>query len=285
MNILITGNLSSLATTFAKEFAKQKHRVVLVSPDADKLNPKPKNTILYSIDPARDIFRDAMSAYRFDIVVFISTREEQLNERVDPDTGRQLDALQNTLELSRHGNLRRFFYISSTEIYGNCGNKSEDTEPEPASLNGHILVTGEQYCRYYQHEFGLNVTILRLPYVYGPEEKKGLLYRLVEGCKNHNTVLIPGNPGRPCNFLHENDIADFMNRVIEDEYAPTSPVINLSSSITVTNEQISRILGKYFPDASFQFEEATKVFTSPAIVATAKNVFDWVDLHDLNTEL
>src|ERR1044072_242956 len=118
MNILITGNLASLATTFAKEFAKRKHRVVLSAEGADGLGIKSENMIVHSIDPAQDIFRDAMSAYGFDVVVFISTREEQIYEQDDFNAGHQLDGLRNTLELSRHENLKHFFYISSTEVCG-----------------------------------------------------------------------------------------------------------------------------------------------------------------------
>ncbi|HSL46950.1 MAG TPA: NAD-dependent epimerase/dehydratase family protein [Anaerolineales bacterium] len=285
MNILITGNLSLLARAFANEFMKQRHRVVLAADHADLLDIKSKGTIVHSIDPARDIFREAMSSYGFDSVVFMATREEQLDEQSGLNTGHQLDGLRNTLELCRHGNLKHFFYISSTEVYGNMENGLENAEPAPASINGHILVTGEQYCRHYQYEHGLNVTIVRLPYVYGSEEKAGFLYRLIQDCRGQKAVLLPGDADRPCNFLHAGDVTEFLKRAIDEEYSPTAQVINLSSSVTVTNLQISQILHKYFPKTSFSFDDSKRAFTRPAVTATAKNVFDWIDLHDLHTEI
>lgn len=285
MNILITGSLSSLAKTFAQELIKQKHRVVLVSDDVDKLGFKSNNTIVHSINPAQDIFRDAMSSYGFDIVIFISTREEQLYEQAETNTGQQLDGLRNTLELGKHGNLKHFFYISSTEVYGEIADRSETTEPVPASINGQTLFTGEQYCKFYQSEYSLPVTILRIPYVYGFEEKTGLLYRAIRDCKNQNAIQLPGSTDTACSFLHVHDIADFLKRVIDEEYSSRTLVVNLSASTTITNLKFSEILAQHFPSTRFSFDEERRVFTGSATVSSAKIVFDWVDLHELSTEL
>ena len=164
MNILITGNLASLATTFVREFAKRKHHVTLSADGADQLGIQADNTMVHSIDPARDIFRDAMSSYGFDVVVFISTREEQLSEQDDFNAGHQLDGLRNTLELARHENLKHFFYISSTEVYGDTDDLSEQAALQPLSANGHTLLAGEHY-RIYHNKFGVNTTVVRLTHI------------------------------------------------------------------------------------------------------------------------
>ena len=97
MNILITGNLSSLATTLVKELVSRKNRVVLAVDDADKLGIKFNGAIVHPINPAGNVFQDAMSSYRFYLVVFISTREEQLYEQEDTNSSSKLDILRNTL--------------------------------------------------------------------------------------------------------------------------------------------------------------------------------------------
>jgi len=182
MNILITGNLSSLATTLVKELSKQKHRFVLVSNNADQLGFKTEGMIVHSIDPAGDIFRDAMSSYGFDVVIFISTREEQLLKENNFNTGHQLDGLWNTLELCKQEKPKYFFYVSSTEVYGDVEDPSEKTAPQPSSINGYTLLAGEQYCQRYHSEFGVHFTIVRLTNVYGPDEKSGLVYNLILAC-------------------------------------------------------------------------------------------------------
>ena len=285
MNILITGNLSSLAGTLVKDLVSRKNRVVLAVDDADKLGIKFNGTIVHPINSAGNVFQDAMSSYRFEMVVFISTREEQLYEQEDSNSSSQLEVLRNTLELCKRVNPKHFFYISSTEVYGDTEDRSENAEPAPASINGHTLLTGEHYCKFYQHEFGLNVTILRVPYIYGPDEKAGLLYKLIQKCKNRNEVVIPGSADRSCSFLHADDVVDFLKRVSDEEYSSATLVVNLSSSTSVTNLRISELLNKHFPNAIFNFDDEYRIFTMPAEVSAAKKMFDWVDLHDLGTEL
>src|SRR5512146_2450253 len=95
MNILITGNLFSLAHTFATEFTNQKHRVVLASENAQDLGFHLKNTTIHSFNAAQEIFRESMSAYGFDVVIFLATREEQLSGQQDQQTGHLLDGLRN----------------------------------------------------------------------------------------------------------------------------------------------------------------------------------------------
>jgi nucleoside-diphosphate-sugar epimerase len=285
VNILITGDLSSLATTVAKEFAKEDNRIVLACDNTKDLDVDIKNIIVHSINPTEYVFRDALSSYKFDVMIFIPKREEQLGDDEKFDGGLQLDRLRSTLELGKKENVKHFFYISSTEVYGNMTDESENIDPVPATINGHTLLTGENYCKLYQYEFGLNVSILRLPYIYSPDEKTGYIYKLIQDCKNQNEVLIPGSANQACNFLHSSDVANFLRLVVDDEYSPSTLVVNLSSTKTVTNSNIAELFNKYFPDVIINFDNEKKVYTRPAALLTAKKIFGWSDLYDLNIEL
>ena len=78
MNILISGNVASLTITLVRELVRQKHHLVVASDDADQLGIGSTNTVVHSINPAGNLFRDVISAYGFDIVVYISARGEQI---------------------------------------------------------------------------------------------------------------------------------------------------------------------------------------------------------------
>jgi Nucleoside-diphosphate-sugar epimerases len=285
MNILITGNLASLAATFAKEFAKRKNRIVLSADRAEKLDIKLNNTILHSIDPAGDVFRDAMSSYGFDVVVFISTREEQLYEQDAFNTGYQLDGLRNTLELCKQENLKHFFYISSTEVYGNMGDLSEQAIPQPLSPNGHTLLAGEQFCRFYHDKFGVNTTIVRVTNSYGPDEKSGLLTGLIKACNNKSEVNFPAPENSEISLLHALDIADFLIRAIDEEYTPESLVVNLSCSSPIKYSELARSLQKYYPAVTFNFLNEAERYTKPVKVSAAKKIYYWIDTRRFKDEL
>lgn len=285
MNILITGNLSSLAVTFVKELVKQKHRLVLAADDAEKLGIQSHNTVLHSIDPASEIFRDAMSSYGFDVIIFIPTREEHFYEESDFSTGHQLDGLRNALELCKHRKLKHFFYISSTEVYGRAADLSEKAVPQPASLNGHTLLAGELYCRIYHEKFGVNTTIVRITNIYGPEEKSGLLYQLVMRCNDKGEVTIPAHEDSNISLLHVNDVADFIIRAIDEAYTPDALVVNLSSSKPLKYSEFTQSLQSYYQRVKFHFAEEDAVYTIPVAGSAAKKIYDWVDTHTFGHDL
>jgi nucleoside-diphosphate-sugar epimerase len=286
VNILITGNLSSLAVPLAKEFVKEKNRVILASHNASKLDLKLNNIILHSINPSERIFRDALSSYRFDVTIYLSTREEQLDEYEDEFyVGQQLDGLRNTLELCKKGKIRRFFFVSSTEVYGDMTDLSESILPLPSSINGNTLSAGESYCRAYQHEFEMNLTILRLTNIYGPEEKNGLFYRLVKDGNDKGQVLLPDSPDTCCSFLHVDDVVDFVKRAIDEDYSIESLVVNLSSSKPIKYSELAELLNKYYPKVTYKISDRKNVYTRPVNVLAAKKLFDWLDVHDLTIEI
>lgn len=284
MNILITGDISSLALPIAKEFAKERNKVVLAGEDTEEFDVGKKNIVIHPINPARRLFKDAMMAYKFDVIIFIAVREEQLKESEEFDAGAQLDALRSVLELGKAGKAKRFFYISSTEVYGDMDDSSESVSPLPVSINGHTLLTGEGYCNYYRDEFGLDVNIIRIPYAYGPGENTGVLYKLIQESKKQDKVLIPGSSDKLWGFMHVTDLADFLKLAIGEEYSVTTPAINLSSGVPITSMELVGQLEKYFQNVTYGFDDELKLYTRSAPMSVAKNKFGWVDLHDIRVD-
>ncbi len=286
MNILITGNLSSLATSLAKEFAKEKNRVVLSSYNLGQVDVKLNNLILHSMNPSEAIFRDALSSYKFDVAIYLSTREELLDDSGDDlYIGQQLDGLRNSLELCRKGEIKRFFFVSSTEVYGNMVSSSEDDMPQPATINGETILACEKYCRIYQNDFGMNITIMRLPNIYGPDEKSGLLYGLIRDGNNKREVVFPDSPDTYANFLHVDDVVSFIKHAIDETYSTESIVVNLSSSKSIAYSDLGELLNKYYSKISYRTNDKRKVYTRPVAVSAAKKIFDWIDTHNLTLEL
>lgn len=285
MNILITGNLSSLALSLVNRLPKEKNKIIVASKGAEKFDFKLSNVIVHSVDPSESIFRETIPSYGFDVVIYIATREEQLTEEDGFDTGSQLDGLRNTLELCKKERLRHFFYVSSTEVYGNMTKWSEETIPVPASMNGYTLYTGEQYCRIYRDTYNMEITILRLSHIYGPDEKEGLLYRIINECNSKHEVLLPASEDTLISLLHTGDVADFIKRAIDEEYLADSFVINLSSSIPMRFSELADLLAKKFPLVKFKFKPVKNFFTQPATVSNAKRLYYWIDVYRLSDEI
>lgn len=261
--------------------------MVLASYNSKELNLEPGiNLILHSINPAEPLFRDALSSYKFDIVIYLSTREEQLFDHEDGlRTGQQLDGLKNTLELSKKGEIKHFIFVSSTEVYGEMIDPTEDILPRPASINGDTLMVGEKYCRSYQSDHGMNITILRLTHVYGPYERNGLLHKLLSDGNHNGEIVLPGGPDTVVSFLHVRDVTNLILDLIDEDYSPEAMVINLSSSKPVKFSDLAAILGKHYSKVECLADDSRKIYTAPVPVSNAEKFFDWKDAHYLTDEI
>lgn len=286
MNILITGNLSSLAMPLAKELARNKHKVVLASSKVKGVTTSGEDNIVFHlIDPAEAVFREAFDSYKFDVIVFLPTREEQFIEDRDSYVGQQLDGLRNSLELGRKGDIKWFLFVSSTEVYGYATDVSETATPEPDSVNGHTLLVGEKYCKSYHNNYGLPVTILRITNLYGPEERTGLLYELINEGKLRNEIIIPSSPEAFCSLLHIDDVIDFIKRAVDEVYYPEALTVNLSSSNSVKFTSLADVLKKYFPVVTFSEDSVKTIYTRPVDVLNARKLYDWYDTHNILAEI
>ena len=77
---------------------------------------------------------------------------------------RDIDGIRNILELSKNTGVKRVFYSSSSEVYGEPVEipQNESTTPLNSRLPYAIVKNlGEAYFKSYQQEFGLDYTIFR----------------------------------------------------------------------------------------------------------------------------
>ncbi len=76
----------------------------------------------------------------------------------------------NILESCKKNNIKRFFYFSTSEIYGGVQTFpiKEDSLPVPLTIYGASKLCGEYYVNVYNKRFGLNAAVLRIFNNFGP---------------------------------------------------------------------------------------------------------------------
>jgi nucleoside-diphosphate-sugar epimerase len=283
MNILITGEVSPTAIAIAKKIVLDGIKVVITNENLEK--PDIKDVVYYPISADSEFFDEIISAYKFEAVIFLATREENLGDANPTNPGRVLDRLINTLKLSKSGNIKHLFYISSTEIYGEKPNQAEDTPPLPNTPNGFIIEAGEHQCKYYTDYFGVETTIIRVPFVYGDEDKRSLLNRTLANSKSSKEVVIPGSEDSLCAFLHIDDLTNFIKRMLDDIDQLESATYNLSPAESFTNGQFSEMLKVSFPGVSYQFDSSLPHATQPANPQKASKLRNWTSVHEIKNDL
>jgi len=284
-NILITGDISGLSNSITRELLKDKPKIVLASLDAENQSSHSQDVIAHLIDPASQLFTEIMSPYRFDVVFFLSTREEQTIRGTAYNSGKLLDGLKNTLELCRLSKANRFVYVSSLEVYGESTERDEAASPDPKSVNGHMLLAGEQCCKLYWEADDMPINIVRVPYIYSPNEENTLVQSLLKEGNDKNQLNFPASGETVCNLLHADDAAVFLHRLVNEPYSREHLFINLVSSDQMTFSDLQGVLSTHFPGAKTTYDESRKLYTGSAKIGSAKKDFDWLAVHEIKKEL
>lgn len=152
----------------------------------------------------------------------------------------------------RHGHPRRLVYLSTTSVYGDCGDDwvDETRPPAPQADRSRRRWDAEECLRGWSRESGGEVVILRVAGIYGPDRlpleriRQGLpLVReeeapwsnrihaddLVEACLLAMDRGVPGAVYNACDG-HPSTMTDYFLRVADAAGLPRPPLISLAEA-------------------------------------------------------
>jgi len=153
----------------------------------------------------------------------------------------------NVLHAARKADARVVF-ASSAAIYGNPKQRPtpETYPPHPISFYGLTKLIGENYCRFYEENYGLEVVMMRIFNVYGPNCHGAIYDFLNKLKKNPKKLEILGTGRQARDFVYVSDMVDFILRAATSPKAP-GEVFNVgtgtTTSVTEVAEMIIEILG------------------------------------------
>jgi nucleoside-diphosphate-sugar epimerase len=286
VNVLITGNISTIALSLAKKLLDDGHLVVVTDASDDFSSIKSRNFAAYKMNTSDALFQEIYRSHSFDTVFFISSLDDHLLDIGDSETTHSNISLENTLDLCQKTGVDRFIFISSTEIYGHSGIALEDALPEPSSKSGQILLNGENLCRFYVKNHALSVSIVRVPYIYGPGEKNSFLYKLIKIAKVQENIKVKTHGVSKCGFLHIEDFFIFLRSLLEDEKRPGLQVFNLNAE-DINFSFLAQLLNIHFPKVGFSFiaDKSTEPSKQKIEVKAAKEIYNWNPQHQLIKDL
>lgn len=148
----------------------------------------------------------------------------------------------NVLEAARKARARVVF-ASSSAAYGNPKIKpTPETYPtHPIAFYGLTKLLGEKYCRFYNENYGLEVVMLRIFNVYGPN-CHGAIYDFLNKLRsNPDKLEVLGTGMQSRDFIYVSDMVNFLLK------AATSPtavgeVFNVGTGITTTVSELAKIM-------------------------------------------
>jgi nucleoside-diphosphate-sugar epimerase len=152
----------------------------------------------------------------------------------------------NCLEFAKENrDLKKFIYLSSSCVYGNKYNQSENAKIEildtPYAITKYI---GEKYCEYYNENYKIPIIVLRLFNSFGPGEIPGkyrnVIPNFIEDIINNNHITITGSGEETRDFTSVKDIVQAI--LLSIEYQISFDIFNVGTGIETSINEIALIL-------------------------------------------
>ena len=243
--ILITGGAGFIAGAMAKRLALDPtNRIVIVDNliSGDKRNLPPnlhQNVVFLNADVNEEaLIRPLFEAYSFDAVFHYAALVGVQRTLMNPVAVlRDIDGIRNILNLSVQFGVKRVFYSSSSEVYGEPVTvpQHEHTTPLNSRLPYAIVKNlGEAFLRSYQQEYGLKYTIFRFFNTYGPGQSVDfVMSRFLEMARNGKDITIYGDGQQTRTFCYIEDNIDVTIKIFKEGHF-LNDVVNIGSDQEMT---------------------------------------------------
>lgn len=248
--ILITGGAGNVGSTLASKLVQNKDYHVVV---ADNLLTGSVHNLPVGDDNFSFIKCDVnnyhdlsavMLGFRFDYVFHYAALvgvKRTLNNPMK--VLEDIEGIKNILNLSKNTGVKRIFYSSSSEVYGEPVEfpQNEDTTPLNSRLPYAIVKNvGEAFFRSYQKEFGLDFTIFRFFNTYGPKQSTDFVVtKFIDLALKNQDIPVYGDGHQTRTFLYIDDNVDATVKIFEHG-SSINEVVNIGNALEIRIVDLAR---------------------------------------------
>ena len=236
--ILITGGAGFIGASLANSLSKDKNNLVIVvdnllTGDQERLE-KRENLKFIRADvnihkEIASIFYNFSFDYVFHYAAVVGVKRTLENPIMVLD---DLKGMRNVLDLSKNTAVKRIFFSSSSEVYGEPVElpQNEQTTPLNSRLPYAIVKNvGEAFLKSYKQEYNLDYTIFRFFNTYGALQSKDfVISKFISSALKNEDITIYGDGSQTRTFCFIDDNIDTcLNAFKNDKYV--NDVINIGS--------------------------------------------------------
>jgi UDP-glucuronate decarboxylase len=241
-NILITGGAGNIGSALAEKLVKDRSNMVMVVDDLStgSLKKLPSREyknfrfIKADINDPREI-SPIMLSNKFDFVFHYAAVVGVKRTLENPiSVLNDIDGIRNILSLSKNTGVKRIFYSSSSEVYGEPVEfpQNEYTTPLNSRLPYAIVKNlAEAYIRSYQQEYGLDYTIFRFFNTYGPNQSTDfVMAKFLALAHAGQDIPIYGKGNQTRTFCYVKDNIDVTAKCLTEDHC-INDVLNVGNHI------------------------------------------------------
>ena len=251
--ILITGGAGFIGGSLAASLARHSENKIvildnLLTGSLKKIPVSPHRNIEFvrgdsnDYDSLKRIFEKNSFDYVFHYAALVGVKRT-LDHPIE--VLRDIDGIKYLLELSKKHRVKRIYYSSSSEVYGEPVHipQNEHTTPLNSRLPYAIVKNvGEAYLRSFEKECGLEYTIFRFFNTYGPNQSDDFVVsKFIQAALNNQDITIYGDGSQTRTFCYVDDNIKacstiFLNNLFVND------VVNIGSDIEITILELAKAI-------------------------------------------
>ncbi len=251
--ILITGGAGFIGSCLAEKLIKDPENFVVLVDDLStgninklpQLPPDNWRFVKCDVNNYRDI-AEVMLSNKFDYVfhyaAFVGVRQTQAYPiKVLKD----LYGIEYIFDLCKNSGVKRVFFASSSEVYGEPVDLPQNEETTP--LNSRIPYAvvknvGEAYLKSYKKEYDLDYTCFRFFNTYGPKQSVDfVMSKFIALALNNESIPIYGDGLQTRTFCFVDDNVEATTKALYDDLY-INDVVNIGSDYEITIVELANMI-------------------------------------------
>ncbi len=250
-HILVTGGAGNVGSALVAGLAANDGNIVVVADnlstgDLSKIPDEPNVKFIKcdanNYDDIAAIFYRHPFEFVFHYAAVVGVQRTLANPLL---VLRDIRGIENLLNLSKNTGVRRFFFSSSSEVYGEPFEipQNEETTPLNSRLPYAIVKNvAEAYLRSYQHEYGLDYTVFRFFNTYGPNQSEDFVVpRFLQMALRGDDITIYGDGSQTRTFCFVDDNIDACLATLEGRQG-INETINIGSDENYTVLELAQMI-------------------------------------------
>jgi UDP-glucose 4-epimerase len=249
--VLITGGAGNIGGSLARHLSSKDGYEVLVvdnlqTGSTEKLPVQDRAAFIRAdVNEYTDV-APIFAAYRPDYVFHYAATVGVARTLKNPmQVLEDIDGIRNILMLSKGTGVKRVFYSSSSEVYGEPVEipQREETTPLNSRLPYAVVKNlGEIYFRTYHREFGLPYTVFRFFNTYGPLQSEDfVISKFVSHAIRGEPLTIYGDGKQTRTFCYVDDSIAFQVMCLENDLY-VNETVNIGSDHEIDMNELAELV-------------------------------------------
>lgn len=253
--ILVTGGAGFIGSALSEKLISNKDNYVVIvddlsTGDYEKLPKLPKDNwkfIKADVNNYREMF-PIMTVHKFDYVFHFAALVGVLRTQEYPvKVLEDIDGIKNILSLSKNTTVKRVFFSSSSEIYGDPVEIPQNVYTTPLNSRLPYAIVknvGEAFMRSYKQEYDLDYTIFRFFNTFGAKQSKDfVISKFMLAAMHNQDITIYGDGSQTRTFCYIDDnIETCLKTFYENQFV--NDVINIGGNREISILELAKIIIK-----------------------------------------